>query len=130
LREARLGPHRSALNHAARMFENGDPEAEIAARLLDQPDAARCYNVSEDGLQYGLVYSRVRHVARFLPLDDESGANWESRAYFREALRMPGQIVATFPYLSISGNYMCVTMAIAVIRDNRAYVLGIDVNWD
>ncbi len=130
LREARLEPHRSALNHAARMFANGDPEAEIAARLLDQPDAARCYSVSEDGLQYGLVYSRVRHVARFLPLDDESGANWESRAYFREALRMPGQIVATFPYLSISGNYMCVTMAIAVMRDNRAYVLGIDVNWD
>jgi EAL domain-containing protein (putative c-di-GMP-specific phosphodiesterase class I) len=130
LREARLAPHRSALNQAARMFVNGDPEAEIAARLLDQPDAARCYNVSEDGLQYGLVYSRVRHVARFLPLDDESGANWESRAYFREALQMPGQVVATFPYLSISGNYMCVTMAIAVIRDNRAYVLGIDVNWD
>jgi EAL domain-containing protein (putative c-di-GMP-specific phosphodiesterase class I) len=130
LREARLEPHRAALNHAAQMFANGDAEADIAARLLALHDAARCYNVSEDGMQYGLVYSRVKHVARFLPLDDESSANWESRPYFREALRVPGQIVATFPYLSISGNYMCVTMAIAVARDNQLYVLGIDVNWD
>jgi EAL domain-containing protein (putative c-di-GMP-specific phosphodiesterase class I) len=130
LREARLHPHRGALNQAAQMFSDRGAEADIAACLLTQPDAARCYTVNQDGMQHGLVYSRVRQVARFLPLDDESGANWESRAYFRDALSAPGQVMATFPYLSISGNYMCVTMAIAVVRDDQVYVLGIDVNWD
>jgi EAL domain-containing protein (putative c-di-GMP-specific phosphodiesterase class I) len=130
LREARLQPHRAALRRAAELFLKRDTEADIAACLLALPDAARCYNVSQDGMQYGHVYSRGEHVARFLPLDDESGANWESRAYFREALSVPGEVVATFPYLSISGNYMCVTMAIAVVRDERLYVIGIDVDWD
>jgi EAL domain-containing protein (putative c-di-GMP-specific phosphodiesterase class I) len=130
LREARLEPHRTALRRAARMFAEGAHEGAIATCLLALSDAARCYTVSQDGMQYGNVYSRGEHVARFLPLDDESGANWESRPYFRDALRMPGEVVATFPYLSISGNYMCVTLATAVVREGRAFVLGVDVDWD
>lgn len=130
LREAKLAPHREALKRGAEMFTQGASESEIAVVLLARPDAARCYNVDQDGMQYGHVYSRGVHVARFLPLDEESGANWESRSYFREAMAAPGKIVATFPYLSISGNYMCVTMAVAIEREGRHYVLGIDIDAD
>lgn len=130
VREARLEPHRAALRRAASLFAAYQGEDAIAACLLAQPDAARSYTVSQDGMQYGQVYSRGEHIARFLPLDDEGGANWESRAYFREALKAPGKVVATFPYLSISGNYMCVTLAIAVMREGQVFVLGIDVDWD
>ncbi|CAM2143493.1 EAL domain-containing protein [Pararobbsia alpina] len=130
LREASLAPHRTALLRAVDLFLQRAPESEIAAVMLDHEAAVRCYNVDQDGMQFGHVYSRGVHVARFLPLDEESGANWESRAYFREAMASPGKIIATFPYLSISGNYMCVTMAIAAERDGRRYVLGIDINWD
>ncbi|HTJ95708.1 MAG TPA: EAL domain-containing protein [Pararobbsia sp.] len=130
LREARLAPHRAALERAAELFVRHAPESEIAAVMLDHCAAVRCYNVDQDGMQFGHVYSRGVHVARFLPLDEESGANWESRPYYREAMASPGRIVATFPYLSISGNYMCVTMAIAVERDARRHVLGIDIHWD
>ncbi len=130
MREARLAPHRAALARAADLFERREAESAIATVMLEHPAAARCYNVDEEGVQFGHVYSRGVHVARFLPLDEESGANWESRPYFREAMASPGQIVATFPYLSISGNYMCVTMAVAVERDGRHYVLGIDIDWD
>lgn len=130
MREARLAPHRVALARAAQLFERHEAESAIATVMLEQPDAARCYNVDEDGMQFGHVFSRGVHVARFLPLDEESGANWESRAYFRDAMASPGHIVATFPYLSISGNYMCVTMAVAVERDGRRYVLGVDIDWD
>ena len=130
LRDARLGPHQEALRRAAQLFARGEPESEIAAVMLSNPDSLRCFNVDEDGIQFGHVFTRGAHTARFLPLDDENGANWETRPYFREAIAAPGRLVSTFPYLSISGNYMCVTIAITVERDGRQYVLGIDIQWD
>ncbi|RKP57538.1 EAL domain-containing protein [Pararobbsia silviterrae] len=130
MREARLEPHRAALAHAAELFLKRAVESEIAAVMLAHPDAARCYVVDEDGMQFGHVYTRGVHVARFLPLDDESGANWESRPYFRKAMESVGEVVSTVPYLSISGSYMCVTMALAVERDGRRYLLGVDVDSD
>jgi hypothetical protein len=58
------------------------------------------------------------------------GASWERRPYFIGAMRTPGQVHVTPPYLSINEAHLCVTASIAAHTPHGMQVLCVDINWE
>jgi hypothetical protein len=106
--------------------------ADASGDFLALPDAARCFELDARGRQIGdnvLPPRPMRQRARrFMPLLNSEGARWDRRSYFRSALRDPGAVQVTQPYLSINEAHLCVTLSIAIgAPDSR--VLCADVDW-
>ncbi|CAN7481440.1 EAL domain-containing protein [Trinickia sp. LjRoot230] len=132
---ARLAPYVAALEQACAHIAAGKPLDEAAQPALVLADTARCFLLDGQGRQIGdnLVPPgrRVsRRAKRFRPLLHSEGASWERRPYFIEAVRTPGLVHLTAPYLSINEAHLCVTASIAVQTADGLHVLCVDINWE
>ena len=78
-------------------------------------------------LARGSVSQRAK---RFRPLLHSEGASWERRPYFIDAMRAPGRVHLTAPYLSINEAHLCVTASIAAPVATGMQVLCVDINWE
>ena len=118
---------------AAAQVAAGTGLAQACAPLLDSPRAERCYLLDADGRQIGgnvaAPASPARNDPRFKPLADGSGAVWSRRHYFRRAVNRPGQVQTTRPYLSIAGANLCITLSVALHREDRLVVFCCDLDW-
>ncbi|MHB1926829.1 MAG: EAL domain-containing protein [Leptospirillum sp.] len=65
---------------------------------------------------------------RFLPLVETRQADWSRRVYFREAMRRPGEVVVSTPYLSTTGAHLCRTLAICAGPPGRCRVICMDLD--
>jgi EAL domain-containing protein (putative c-di-GMP-specific phosphodiesterase class I) len=134
MQNARLAPYVAALEHASAKIVAGDPLADAAAALLGLPEAARCFLLDASGRQIGdnvLPRGSVSQRAkRFRPLLHSEGASWERRPYFIHAMRTPGRVHLTSPYLSINEAHLCVTASIAAPATGGMQVLCVDINWE
>jgi EAL domain-containing protein (putative c-di-GMP-specific phosphodiesterase class I) len=130
---ARLQPYLRAFERAAERLAGGEPLNEVCWNFLSLDHAARCYLLDENGRQSGrnvvLRADRVTQPSRFLPLSDAQGASWLRRPYFRAAIREPGRVQVTRPYLSINEATLCVTLSIATRVGDRPCVLCADIDW-
>lgn len=119
--------------YVARLIESDVPLERACSALLRQDRAARCYLLDSEGRQLGKnINSPLRQSnddPRFLPLSDASGAVWSRRPYFRRAMNNPRQIQITRPYLSITGVNMCITVSIAIRKNDETLVLCCDLDW-
>ena len=109
----------------------GQPFEKSVERLLAEPYIVRCYQIGTDGIQIGhtaVSESYKTHKDnRFLPLDDAKNADWFRRHYLKRAIRHPGQLQLSRPYLSITGAHMCVTMSMKFKKQAQESVLCIDI---
>jgi hypothetical protein len=132
---ARLAPYVAALQEACGHVVEGETIERATRSLLALPDSARCFLLDARGRQIGdnLVPEgrRVsRRAKRFRPLLHSEGASWERRPYFIEAVRAPGRVHLTAPYLSINEAHLCVTASAAAQTPKGLQVLCVDINWD
>jgi EAL domain-containing protein (putative c-di-GMP-specific phosphodiesterase class I) len=118
---------------SARLVE-GEPLGIATRDLLQLLDTARCFLLDHAGRQIGdnvvPIVRASQRAKRFSPLLHSEGASWERRPYFIEALRAPGRVHLTAPYLSINEAHLCVTASIAAETPHGLQVLCVDINWD
>lgn len=130
----RLAPYERAMHSAVGQLEAGATADVASAALLSLPDAARCFVLDEHGRQRGdnLVSPRrgSRRSNRFLPLLHSEGARWERRPYFINALKHPGEVHVTRPYLSINEAHLCVTLSMATRIGSETLVFCADIDWE
>ena len=67
---------------------------------------------------------------RLEPCADAGGSNWYRRSYFKSAVRTPGKVHISRPYLSVRDAQSCVTMSIAFETKEGARVLCADLDHD
>jgi EAL domain-containing protein (putative c-di-GMP-specific phosphodiesterase class I) len=132
---SRLAPYVAALEAACQHVVAGEAIELATESLLALPESARCFLLDAHGRQIGdnLVPQgrRVsRRAKRFRPLLHSEGASWERRPYFIEAVRAPGRVHLTTPYLSINEAHLCVTASIAAQTAKGLQVLCVDINWE
>jgi EAL domain-containing protein (putative c-di-GMP-specific phosphodiesterase class I) len=130
----RLAPYVKALETASTQLVAGESVAHATAPLLALGETARCFVLDGSGRQIGdnvLPPGRASQRAkRFRPLLHSEGASWERRPYFIGAMRTPGQVHVTPPYLSINEAHLCVTASIAAQTPHGMQVLCVDINWE
>lgn len=130
----RLAPHRTALSQVAADLAQGRPLAQASPAFLRLEGASLCYLLDQEGRQVGEASFRRGHsmesmgdAPQFAPLFDCSRANWSRRAYFRRALRQPGVVQVTRPYLTLQGGRMCRTLSVAFEWAGSLQVLCADL---
>ncbi|WP_321935085.1 EAL domain-containing protein [Paraburkholderia sp. J8-2] len=131
---ARLAPYVNAIEAAAKQLAEGVNMSDATLPLLGLDDTARCFLLDASGRQIGdnvLPDGRTSQRAkRFRPLLHSEGASWERRPYFIGAMKAPGRVQFTPPYLSINEAHLCVTASVAVQTEHGVQVLCVDINWD
>lgn len=107
---------------------------DAALPLLGLAETARSFLLDASGRQIGdnvLPDGRASQRAkRFMPLLHSEGASWERRPYFIGAMKAPGSVQFTPPYLSINEAHLCVTASIAAQTAHGLQVLCVDINWE
>ena len=132
---ARLAPYVSGAGKRGSAHwskANRSPRPPRRCSRLAKRRAASCSiasgrQIGDNVLPIGRASQRAK---RFRPLLHSEGASWERRPYFIEAMRAPGQVHLTPPYLSINEAHLCVTASIAAQTPHGLQVLCVDINWD
>lgn len=101
--------------------------------LFSDPRTVRCYLLNEAGYQvsrnvYAPHYQQQMN-ARFAPLLCGDNANWSHRHYHYRALKQPGVIQISRPYLSVADSRMCITVSQTVKVGGTLYVFCCDLDW-
>lgn len=101
--------------------------------LFGDPRAVRCYLLNEAGYQVSRnVYPphyQQRLNARFAPLLCGDHANWSHKHYHYRALKQPGVIQISRPYLSVADSRICITVSQTVEVHGRLHVFCCDIDW-
>lgn len=101
--------------------------------LFADPRTVRCYLLNEAGYQvspnvYAPHYQQQLN-ARFAPLLCGDNANWSHKHYHYRALKQPGVIQISRPYLSVADSRMCITVSQTVKILGRLHVFCCDLDW-
>lgn len=130
----RLAPYVKSLEQACARFMDGTPVEVACDALLELSQTARCFVLDAHGRQIGdnvVPNGRVsRRAKRFRPLLHSEGANWAHRPYFTEAVRAPGPVHVTAPYLSLNEAHLCVTASVAAHTPQGLEILCVDIDWE
>jgi EAL domain-containing protein (putative c-di-GMP-specific phosphodiesterase class I) len=107
--------------------------AQSSALLFGDPRTVRCYLLDETGYQvspsiYPLHYQQRLNL-RFAPLLCGDHANWSHKHYHYRALKQPGVIQVSRPYLSIADSRMCITLSQTVHVGGMLRVFCCDLDW-
>ena len=128
-----LSVYTAALQTAAERFAAGIDFALTCEEFLRLEAAARCFLLNAQGEQIGREIMATRWCTSpsnlFRAAVDASGACWDRRPYFRNAISQPGKVQITQPYLSINGRHLCVTFSIAIRAKDTMWVLCADMDW-
>lgn len=126
----RLAPYTGLFFEASIRIRAGEDPQPAAAALLALPSVLRCYLLDAEGRQVNnnlLPPLDENQDPRFEPLGDPSNAIWGRRHYYQRAIREPGRIQVSKPYLSITGGSLCVTLSIAISTTEGLRVLCADI---
>lgn len=101
--------------------------------LFADPRTVRCYLLNEAGYQvspnvYAPHYQQQLN-ARFAPLLCGDNANWSHKHYHYRALKQPGVLQISRPYLSVADSRMCITLSQTVTVLGRLHVFCCDLDW-
>ena len=125
-----------AFRLTASRLASGQALAQAAIPLLAQPDVLRCFVLDDAGRQLGdnlepddVVVHCLQRQQRFSPLANTRDALWSRRTYFRQAMRQPGQVQCTSPYLSMTEPTPCITLSMAIDMGDCYQVLCADLRW-
>ena len=114
-------------------FAEGRQFDQNCARLFGDPRTVRCYLLNEAGYQVSPnVYAphyQQRLNLRFAPLLCGDNANWSHKHYHYRALKQPGVIQISRPYLSVADSRMCITVSRTVEVGGKLHVFCCDLDW-
>lgn len=122
----------SSINHSAsraryedyrRLFcksvsecRKGESLEKASGILFSNDSVIRCYLLDPSGIQIGPTIVSPKAVKRcdprFAPLHDARSADWFRRHYLRRAVLHPEQLQITRPYMSITGEAVCITLSV------------------
>lgn len=118
---------------AIKQFIKGESFEESVQIIFNEERAVRCYLLDADGHQIGQNVHSPKLVLessiRFKPLAMSDNANWSQKHYHYRAMRHPGKLQITSPYLSLTGSHMCITVSKAVDILGSTYVFCCDLDW-
>ena len=118
---------------AITQYVSGDSFKNSVQVVFNDQRAVRCYLLDVSGQQIGQAIHTPNYVLessiRFSPLAKGENANWSQKHYHYRALRHPGKIQITSPYLSLTGSHMCITISKAVEIFGSTYVFCCDLDW-
>ncbi|MDA7088741.1 EAL domain-containing protein [Pseudomonas sp. SA3-5] len=114
-------------------FASSQQVEQSSGVLFSDPRTVRCYLLNEAGYQvsrnvYAPHYQQQLN-ARFAPLLCGDNANWSHRHYHYRALKQPGVIQISRPYLSVADSRMCITVSQTVKVGGTLYVFCCDLDW-
>lgn len=119
---------------AITQYVNGDSFKNSVQVVFNEERAVRCYLLDASGHQIGQAIHTPNYLlessVRFSPLAKSENANWSQKHYHYRALRHPGKIQITSPYLSLTGSHMCITISKAIEIFGSTYVFCCDMNWE
>ncbi|MCH2108043.1 MAG: EAL domain-containing protein [Polyangiaceae bacterium] len=121
----------AALEDCARAISGGIEFVQACSNFLAVPGVQRIYRLDAGGQQLGANLEADLERAddpRFAPCADGAGANWYRRPYFQRAIRAPGHVQVSRPYLSIRDARNCVTMSLAFTVSNHTVVICADLD--
>lgn len=101
--------------------------------VFSDPRTVRCYLLNEAGYQvsrnvYAPHYQQQLN-ARFAPLLCGDNANWSHKHYHYRALKQPGVVQISRPYLSVADSRICITVSQTVEVHGRLHVFCCDLDW-
>lgn len=109
----------------------GEPLGKASEILFSNDSVIRCYLLDPSGIQIGptIVSPRAIHRCdpRFGPLHDARSADWFRRHYLRRAVLHPEQLQITRPYMSITGEAVCITLSVMFESPEGAMVFCCDI---
>ena len=114
-------------------MEDGIPFFDACSTFLAVAGVQRVYLLDELGYQVGTNAESNRGLEvdpRLLPCADATGSNWYRRSYFQAAIKSPGKVHISRPYLSVRDAQSCVTMSIAFENREGVRVLCADLDHD
>jgi EAL domain-containing protein (putative c-di-GMP-specific phosphodiesterase class I) len=119
----------NALGFSASLMQENVPLEAAARHFLSLDSATRLYLLDAHGKQLGenQVSSEAENL-RFAPLVNAAGANWSRRSYFRSAIAHPGRVHVKGPYLSVTGDGQCFTLAVSLASPQGKRVLCGDLS--
>ncbi|MBC9250945.1 diguanylate phosphodiesterase [Pseudomonas alcaligenes] len=100
-----------------------------STQLFTDPRTTRSYLLNEAGYQVSAPRYRQQRNARFAPLLGGGNANWSHKHYHYRALKQPGVIQISRPYLSVTDACMCITLSQTVKVGGTLYVFCCDLDW-
>ena len=114
-------------------LRQNDGQLTSVGPLFADPRTVRCYLLNEAGYQvspnvYAPHYQQQLNV-RFAPLLCGDNANWSHKHYHYRALKQPGVIQISRPYLSVADSRMCITLSQTVRVLGRLHVFCCDLDW-
>lgn len=124
-----LAPYEAAMQGLARQWQGGEDLRAAAAPLLALPATRLVFRLDAQGCALGEALGTPASLAdpRFTPLERAGAGRWARRPYFRRALRAPGVLQMTRPYLSLQGAGLCLTLSIALPGPQGLEVLCADI---
>jgi len=107
-------------------------ESAIAKQLFQHKHILRFFTLDHQGYQVGHTFSNpnIKHTdTQYHPLKKDDGACWTRRDFFFEAIRKPGEIYISSPYLSLPEETLSVTISSTFQDKNgRLRILCVDVD--
>lgn len=109
----------------------GDSLENASQILFSNDSVIRCYLLDPSGIQIGPTIVSPKAVKksdpRFAPLNDARSADWFRRHYLRRAVLHPEQLQITRPYMSITGEAVCITLSVMFESQQGPMVFCCDV---
>lgn len=123
-----------AFELVARAIDHTDDFENVMQDFLSFSGVERCYMLDRNGSQIGHNLFPDDHAelfpARFPVLESQPEASWFRRSYFRKAIRNPGEVNVSRPYLSMTAGIVCITLSILIKSvSGRDIVLCCDIDW-
>lgn len=114
-----LKPFKAALKTSAAVFQERGSQAGAASVFFSIPGALTYFILDERGVMTEAAIPNPRNnrrdrIPHLKPLQGDVGSNWSRRAYFKQALRNPGNVVLVGPHYSLMDGQGVYTAAMAV----------------
>lgn len=105
----------------------------VSEDLFALPRTLRLFVLSKDGAQQSANIEANHRIRMFdkkmEPLFQATGAKWQLRPYYRNAINNPGELQITPPYLSITDAELCVTLSQTIQLNGELHILCCDLKW-
>ena len=130
--ESEVEPYRLALSRAADDLLAGVLMEQAFGALATLERCVSCFILNDSGRQIG---NELRGpawnggAASLHPVANPQHARWDHRPYFRNAVLLPGVVVASNPYLSLASGRPCVAVTLAVQFAGERAVVGVELDW-
>ncbi|MCH8497665.1 MAG: EAL domain-containing protein [Marinobacter sp.] len=108
------------------------PLDQACEALLELDGVKRCFLLNGEGTQQSSLISNQpqERTTMFNPLYLSSGACWNHREYFRNAVDQPGRITVSRPYVALPDAKRTVTVSYCFTLAGKAVIFCVDIHPD